>query len=90
MKEQLKAIREALLYGQEARKRSPLFGRALAALDAIEARLARPALTHEEIGRIAKELFPPDEINDGHPWYSSCQSTSDIACKENTPPTQTP
>lgn len=51
-------IREAILYGQEARKRSPLFPRAIAALDRLESQqppapAAQRALTEEEVERIA-------------------------------------
>jgi hypothetical protein len=38
-------------------------------------------LTDEEIGRVALTLYPPDEVNDGCPWYGHRRAIEDTACK---------
>lgn len=39
-------------------------------------------LTEEFVVARAMEIYPPDEVNDGHPWYGHRRSIEDSAARE--------
>lgn len=86
----IKTIREALEEAVAIDKRDKYevsmyteqLSKAIAALDRMEAQQQPKRLTEKDLEGIARTIFPPDQTNEGYPWYSSRRSEEDIACKQ--------